>query len=103
MTISKSNTRPMMELTSRRKWRARAAWLLGCLSVSVLTMTAKGAFAKCVVGEHVDMVDPVVTVIDGPADLVSEQARWANLRFAVLEGPLDISLGETWFELERVP
>lgn len=92
--------------TLQSKWRARAAWLLGCLTASVLigSMTARGAtMLSCPEGELVEMIDPVVTVIEGPGDPVSEQARWENLRFSYLEGPLSISLGETGFELERIP
>jgi hypothetical protein len=92
-----------MRLTWPRHW---AAWLLGGLAVSALTssMTAKGATLEaCVMGEYLQMVDPVVTVINGPGDPVSEQLRWSLSRLSSLEGPLKITLGDTGFELERVP
>lgn len=87
----------------RRYWRA---WFFGSLAVSVLagSMTAKGAaVADCVEGEVVWMIDPVVSVIEGPGDLTEEQARWSNLEFPRLQGALKITLGETTFDLERVP
>lgn len=88
------------------KWPALAAWLFGCVTVSVFagSMTANGAgAASCPEGEYVRMIDPVVTVIDGPGDPMNEQFRWSVLRVSYLEGPLKIALGDTGFQLERVP
>lgn len=88
--------------TGRRHW----TWFFGTLVVSVVVggMPAKSAtVADCAGGEYVEMIDPVVSVIEGPGDVVDEQARWSLLNYSYLEGPLKIALGETGFDLERVP
>lgn len=90
----------------QRKRRGQAAWLLGCLTLSGLvgSIPAKGAgAASCPDGEYVEMLDPVVTVIDGPGDPASEQTRLLLLKYSQLEGPLTMVLGDTTFDLERVP
>jgi hypothetical protein len=92
--------------TGREKWPARAAWLLGGLTASMLagSMTAKGAaVSACITEEHVEMIDPVVTVIEGPGDPMEEQFNWSFLNRSFLFGPREIVLGETGFKLEKAP
>jgi hypothetical protein len=87
----------------------RHAWGV-CLAVLVTaalaaSVTAKGAAVaqECVTGDVIHMMDPVVTVIEGPGDPAMEQERWAKLANAYLQGPLSVALGETTFDLETVP
>jgi hypothetical protein len=90
----------------RMRRRGGLALLLGSLAASMLagSMTAKGAVvADCAEGELVWMYDPVVTVIDGPGDVAEEQARWSSFALPRLQESRKITLGETTFELERVP
>lgn len=99
--------RPLMkpattQKTNRRRW----AWFFGSLAASAVvgSLPAKSAtVADCAGGEYVEMIDPVVSIIEGPGDVVDEQARWSLLNYSYLEGPLKIALGETGFDLERVP
>ncbi len=78
--------------------------LLASTSFSVLlgTRDAQGAIS-CLLGENVDMMNPVVTVIEGPGDAAAEQAQWSALEYAGLGGPLELGLGERTFELEAAP
>lgn len=99
-----------MNRRSRMQWirQSRWTWLLGALAISVavgsMSTTAKGAtLTDCVAGEIVRMFDPVVTVIEGPGDAAEEQARLSALEFSRLYGSTEIALGETTFNLERVP
>lgn len=85
--------------------RRRGALLLGALAISTLAgaLPAEGAgMGDCPEGEYIRMVDPVVTVVDGPGDPEEEQAQWLSWE-AYLAAPLEITLGEARFDLERVP
>lgn len=87
-----------------RRWR-RAAWLVGGLLGASLaaSVPAQGASASiCEAGELGHLRNPVVTVVDGPGDPAPEQARWAELAFAYLEGPNEITFGEGTFAFEKV-
>jgi hypothetical protein len=76
--------------------------ILGFLMAAALGSRAARA-TSCITGELVDLVNPVVTVVDGPGNAATEQVHWTALGDAVLEGPLYIGLGERTFDLERLP
>lgn len=92
---------------SKENHKRRGTLCLAGLLAAVLlgSLTAKGAAAapQCVIGDVVRLMDPTVTVIDGPGDPVAEQERWSELANAQLQGPLSVALGETTFDLEAVP
>jgi hypothetical protein len=98
----------MRNKSTKKRW-APIITLLGGLLAGVLasSMTAHGAInARCVGGEHIQMIDPVVTVISGPGEVVDEQSHWTlttSLSPSYLEGPLRVAISETVFDLERVP
>lgn len=72
------------------------------ISMLVGSRPAQGA-TSCMLGETVDMTNPMVTVVEGPGDAAGEQAHWSALEYSGLGGPLEIGLGERTFELERTP
>ncbi|WP_146658368.1 hypothetical protein [Enhygromyxa salina] len=57
---------------------------------------------SCLSGELVDLLDPVVMVIDGPGDAVQEQDRWDSFVPTSIRGMHEMSIGQEGFELERV-
>lgn len=95
------NERSTLQGKRPRHW----AWLLGCLTLSMLvgSMTAKGATGEAC-GESLGMVAPVVAVIDGPGeDAVSEQLYWLSLYDHEIHAPDGMGLGASWFQLVRTP
>jgi hypothetical protein len=72
------------------------------ISMLIGSRPARGA-TSCMLGETVDMTDPMVTVIEGPGDATAEQAQWSALEYSGLRGGLEMGLGERTWELEHAP
>jgi hypothetical protein len=99
MTMSQKTSR----LTSNR------VWFLAAFTAAALAggSPAKGAAGRgCELGDYVPIVEARVTVLEGPGDIADEQTRWTfmtSLDHAHLIGPLHVKLGDTYFDLERIP
>lgn len=65
------------------------AFVLGVFGGNLLT-TGKAA-ASCV-GETVDLIDPVVTVVAGPGDPDAEEALWSTFEYLQLIGPDELHI-----------
>lgn len=88
----------------RASWRT--ALVVGAsLAIAVAVMagsTVASGASTCVPVEYVNMYDPVVTVVEGPADgLEAEQALWSAVKRPQLEAPNGIVLDNATFTLER--
>ncbi len=77
--------------------------LLMSTAASMLAGSRPAQARSCLTGEIVTMIDPVVTVIEGPGDAAGEQTQWSALEFSLLAGPLEMDLGEQTWDLEPVP
>ncbi|WP_181232808.1 hypothetical protein [Enhygromyxa salina] len=73
----------------------------GFTATATYTEPAHSAPA-CLAGEHLDLIDPVIEVIEGPGDATEELERWSNLSFSYFEGPRELHLNNEGFELQRV-
>jgi hypothetical protein len=61
------------------------------------------AAAFCFPGERVDLIDPVVTVVEGPGDPAVEDVLWSDFERLFLEGPQQMHIDHFWAVLERNP
>lgn len=75
-------------------------FILGVLGGILLT-TEKAA-ASCV-GETVDLIEPVFTVVDGPGDPAAEAALWSTFQYIQLIGPDEFHIDGTVVFLEQNP
>jgi hypothetical protein len=90
---------------TKRSFRPWRCFMLLC-GATILALFGESSAANalsCWPGEFVGLINPVVTVIDGPGDTAEEQATWEALSFSYLEGPLSMTLSEQTFRLEKTP
>lgn len=76
------------------------ALVLGILGGTLVT-TEKAA-AYCM-GEVVDLIDPVATVVVGPGDPVAEEALWSTFEHIQLIGPRELYVDNARADLEGGP
>ncbi|WP_146662827.1 hypothetical protein [Enhygromyxa salina] len=71
------------------------------LTMGLCSAPARSA-TSCPFGETLELINPVVTVIEGPKDdATEEQKRWSMLAAPYIEGMQDLHFEGQRFELER--
>ena len=88
---------------SFHRWH-RATLLGGATILALFGESGAAKAVSCWTEEFVGLIDPVVTVIEGPGQAAEEeQSTWEALDFSYLEGPLSLTLSEQTFRLEKAP
>lgn len=77
---------------------------MGALVAGMLGPNA--VHAQCFPGPAINLVEPMVTVVDGPGDGAAEQEGWSSMGDAYLQidlGNMAATFGGVTFELTRGP
>ncbi|WP_106091831.1 hypothetical protein [Enhygromyxa salina] len=81
--------------------RHRVAFLFSAFFTTATLCSLPAQAVSCPGGEGLELVDPVLIVIDGPGDATEEQDRWSSIGQIYLDGPRVLHVDDQGFELEK--